>query len=87
MGVDFYSCDCCGEVFDDCGYWESCRNCNNVYCDECVSKIKYIKDETGDVISCPICIDEELKNKKDKIDKLSQELYEELKSNFTGAKE
>lgn len=34
MGVDFYPCTKCGDVFSDCGYFRSC-DCGARYCGDC----------------------------------------------------
>ena len=36
MGVDFYSCDECGEIYDDCGgMYNNCEDCGRMICFEC----------------------------------------------------
>lgn len=83
MGVDFYTCTCCGEVFDDCGYYEYCAGCDSMFCPGCASEIKFEKDEDDDEnIRCNICRDGELRKKKEQVDKLEKEIYEELKKQF-----
>lgn len=36
MGVDFYNCTKCNEIFDDCsGYYDTCEKCGERVCFEC----------------------------------------------------
>ena len=51
MGVDFYNCDKCNEIFDDCGHkYNSCEECGNRICFWCQvdmkmrSEAKYFSD-------------------------------------------
>ena len=38
MGVDYYTCDACGEVFSDCGHCGLCEGCEADLCGECYDK-------------------------------------------------
>jgi len=35
MGVDYYNCGICGEIFNDCGYFGYCSNCGEMLCGHC----------------------------------------------------
>lgn len=35
MGVDYYNCDQCGEIYPDCGTYYSCDLCSRGFCSEC----------------------------------------------------
>jgi len=66
MGVDFYNCKKCNEVFADCGDYVYCPKCyENWCCDECAEKdgLILISDEDGDYIedecSCNFCRQED----------------------------
>lgn len=44
MGVDYYSCNYCGETFPDCGDYTYCE-CGNSWCsDECATEEGYVKE-------------------------------------------
>lgn len=51
MGVDFYTCERCGENFSDCGDYALCEGCEAMFC----------RDECGKVYenSCMFCRNEE----------------------------
>lgn len=43
MGVEFYTCDNCGETFADCGEYVSCETCCTKWCcDECAEEDGYV---------------------------------------------
>lgn len=45
MGVDFYPCKSCGEVFCDCGEYVCCIECGSKWCsDDCASDDGYEKE-------------------------------------------
>jgi hypothetical protein len=63
MGVDYYTCQNCGQTYADCSYYFTCTNCESGFCsDKCggrkVEKAsasgKYWDDET----SCVLCREE-----------------------------
>lgn len=59
MGVDFYSCKCCGSTFPDCGDFVGC-DCGRRWCDlDCAETDGYedMYDEDGDLFetSCSFC--------------------------------
>lgn len=48
MGVDFYSCNKCGEVYADCGYYVTCEEdvggCGRSWCsDKCANDDGYVE--------------------------------------------
>ena len=56
MGVDFYPCKSCEEVFCDCGDYVWCAQCGSKWCsDDCASDDWYEKANC----SLGICISEE----------------------------
>jgi len=36
MGVDYYNCGVCGEIFTDCGPYEICTKCESFICGWCL---------------------------------------------------
>ena len=38
MGVDFYPCGVCGEIFGDCGEYYTCLSCEHYLCAICGRK-------------------------------------------------
>ena len=45
MGVDFYTCNRCGETFPDCGPYVSCEGCGTVWCcDECAEEDGFVAE-------------------------------------------
>lgn len=64
MSIDYYSCNCCGETFPDCGYYVSC-DCGNHWCsDECAIADGYRidkeeDDEWEEETSCKYCREED----------------------------
>ena len=54
MSVDFYSCDCCGETFPDCGFYITC-DCGKKWCSHlCAEDDGY----DGEKDSCSFCRNE-----------------------------
>jgi len=66
MGVDYYNCEKCGEIFPDCGYFSSCGKCGSMYCQECGEDQEgvYGEDEEGELIGCDNC-NKELSHERD----------------------
>jgi hypothetical protein len=64
MGVDFYACDICGEVFADCGDYVSCE-CGGRFCSNDCAHMDYgLYDDDGEDIgdgpgTCVLCREEE----------------------------
>lgn len=38
MGVDYYSCENCGEIYNDCGDYYNCGECWTGFCNRCGEK-------------------------------------------------
>ena len=38
MGIDYFNCQKCDEIFSDCGTFGMCMNCENLYCEDCEAK-------------------------------------------------
>ena len=59
MGVDWLTCNYCGENFPDCGHFVSCEECGTTWCcDECASEEGYEEapdDDSGEPSSCKFC--------------------------------
>jgi hypothetical protein len=52
MGVDFYNCDICNEIYADC-VGGSCEGCHASWCDRCDAKTSIFNFE--DEIRCDLC--------------------------------
>lgn len=39
MGVDYYNCSVCGEIFNDAGYYGHCIECEGMMCGICHDKM------------------------------------------------
>lgn len=35
MGVDYYTCEFCNEIFNDCGNYNRCQKCRRMMCEDC----------------------------------------------------
>lgn len=56
MGVDFYSCDECGEAYCDCGPYIRCQGCGDGYCPNCMDDQKETyADNNGELEECGNC--------------------------------
>jgi len=56
MGVDYYNCDVCNEISNDCGYHIWCDTCGAFICESCVDEHGVEQDdETCETSNCPIC--------------------------------
>ena len=61
MGVDWYTCERCGETFPDCGYYVGCEECWTQWCcDKCAAKDGALWNVDGYVTSCNFCRKEDL---------------------------
>lgn len=64
MGVDWYTCDCCGENFPDCVWCD----CGKSWCsDKCAEKDGYQMPDEGDddgpeETSCKFCRSEDVED-------------------------
>lgn len=54
MGVDFYPCAKCGEVFADSGPFGECGHCGTMFCIDCI-KCVHEPETEDDEPSCAIC--------------------------------
>lgn len=66
MGVDYYTCDVCSEVYCDCGYCGLCEECSAGLCGDCYDKAidKYGKDDDGQLNACQICSQDVISDKE-----------------------
>lgn len=48
MGVDFYPCEICGEVFSDAGHHGNCGNCEATLCGKCFDEMRKLNGELGE---------------------------------------
>ena len=64
MGVDFFSCDYCGESICDAGDYERCNeDCYRRWCDRrCAEKDGYQYDEESGDYTCKYCRNEEIED-------------------------
>lgn len=68
MGVDFYPCSKCEEVFNDCGWYADCEDCGEMLCGECMKELgitvgglcKSPGPEDVDYATCPFCNKDEV---------------------------
>lgn len=47
MGVDFYNCELCGEIFADAGHWGHCGGCESMMCGYCYDEMRKKNGELG----------------------------------------
>ena len=60
MSIDYYSCNYCGDTFNDCGYYVTC-DCGNSWCsDECAKKDGYRKTKG----TCKFCRGEDVRDEE-----------------------
>lgn len=58
MGVDYYTCDCCGEIIinDNNGNRVCCESCGSMFCcKDCADDSDYKLDEANLEDSCDYC--------------------------------
>jgi len=61
MSIDYFSCNYCGNTFNDCGDYVSC-DCGMTWCDdECARKDKY-RQKRNDESSCKYCREEDFED-------------------------
>jgi hypothetical protein len=48
MGVDYYNCADCEEIFSDAGRWGHCGNCEATLCGKCYDKAQEKHGELGE---------------------------------------
>jgi hypothetical protein len=78
MGVDYYNCDLCDEIYDNCdGYGGDCA-CKHSFCVDCFDDMKELyeyDEEEEELKQCKLCDEKELKKKrKNDIEKLINSL-------------
>lgn len=45
MGIDYLTCNYCGEAFPDCIHYVSCESCGTVWCsDECAEEDGFMRE-------------------------------------------
>lgn len=86
MGIDFFSCDSCGETLADCGEYDRCEFCKRRFCppyrnNEGCGKLQFV-DENEDERNCFFCRREEISN-----DQLVEALRMHLGLTREGAKQ
>ena len=48
MGVDYYNCEICDEIFHDCGHYGYCGNCESIMCGHCYDEMAEKYGELGE---------------------------------------
>ncbi|ASN68037.1 hypothetical protein 8F11_2 [uncultured Caudovirales phage] len=48
MGVDYYNCGICNDIFADCGYNGFCGNCEEWLCGHCYDAMREKNGELGE---------------------------------------
>lgn len=48
MGVDYYNCEICEEIFADAGYYGHCGKCESIMCGNCYDKMREKNGELGE---------------------------------------
>jgi len=48
MGIDYYNCDICGDIFNDCGHYGYCGNCEATLCGHCYDAMSEKNGELGE---------------------------------------
>lgn len=80
MGVDFYTCDVCGNTFCDCGPYARCDECDGKLCPDCMEKYEVFGNMTKE--NCPFCNFKEVSEET-----LLAFLINEIGSSHEGVKE
>ena len=89
MGVDFYNCDNCGEIYADC-VGGSCEGCDSSWCNRCDDIIRSFFYNGN--IRCDLCFQTRARNPTNDLllyfalEKLKMTL-KDLKEEFKGAQE
>lgn len=55
MGVDFYNCESCGEIYADCGECDQCQGCHKEWCGICMRNGRVEKWIYGGDHYCTLC--------------------------------
>lgn len=48
MGIDYYNCEICDEIFNDCGHYGHCGNCEAIMCGHCYDEMSEKYGELGE---------------------------------------
>lgn len=48
MGVDYYNCEICGEIFNDYGHYGHCGKCESTLCGDCYDEMREKNGELGE---------------------------------------
>ncbi|MED3649998.1 hypothetical protein [Heyndrickxia sporothermodurans] len=48
MGIDYYNCEICNEIFSDVGYCGFCGKCEAYLCGHCLDKMREKNGEIGE---------------------------------------
>ncbi|MCG7345361.1 hypothetical protein MHZ92_14575 [Sporosarcina sp. ACRSL] len=48
MGVDYYNCEICDEIFNDHGHYGNCGNCESMLCGDCYDSMRAKNGELGE---------------------------------------
>lgn len=59
MGVDFYNCKMCNEIYSDCGDYGRCENCMQSWCYVCKKSGAVEQFYVGDDLYCDFCFSDE----------------------------
>lgn len=51
MGIEFFPCSNCEEIFPDCGDFFNCDTCHYCFCSDDCGK----RQETTDITTCILC--------------------------------
>lgn len=54
MGIDYYTCESCGEAFPDCNTHARCDNCESAYCGQCMNSSLIFWAHEGETF-CDTC--------------------------------
>ena len=63
MGVDYYNCSSCNDIFGDCDTYENCESCGQMLCRKCMAKFGITKsmlnpfeiEDEDEWDACPFC--------------------------------
>lgn len=62
MGVSFYNCASCEEIFSDVGNYECCEE-GHYFCNNCIDK-DFEYDKEGRITNCQYCVQNELEDQE-----------------------
>lgn len=58
MGVDYYNCSHCGEIYADCGTYKSCEHCGGSACANCMDDVDFFEFQGEHY--CDLCWEDEI---------------------------